>query len=754
MRALRLHGNVRWVILSISLGLALLALGIATSNLVSEGRMLPVALSVYPIPDEVGVAVGSRLSIAFNKNMLPETIGPATFVLRDDQNRIVPGDISYQRSNHTVSFSPSAALLPGRMYRVTVSGGPDGIRDSRGHGLASDRVWRFATGVASASSPVTGPGGPILLITSGANAFSQYYAEILRNEGFNEFTVIDVSQIDFATLQQYDLALVGEIPLTEHQTRVLSQWVRAGGNLIAMRPDSEVARVFGQSSADAAALDKTPLHDAYLAIQSAASGGDGLTERPIQFHGPADRYLACGGTPLAIFFENAKTGTPFPAVCLQKFGSGNVVLFHYDLARSVVYTRQGNPLWSGQERDGIPPIRSDDLFYGASVSDPQPDWVDAKQMAIPQADEQQRLLSNIITRISSPKKPLPHFWYLPRGLKAAIVMTGDDHGHGGTVGRFNSYLRKSPSGCSVENWECIRGTSNIFVGSITDSQAERFVKQGFEIGVHLYTGCTNLPTQMSRNEDGTLSPHVIRADADSLYANQLAAFAVKYPGVPAPVSSRVDCVTWSDYDTQPQVELGHGIRFDTNYYFWPPKWVRNNPGFFTGSGMPMRFAKRDGSIIDVYQATTQMTDESQQVYPSTIDALLSNALGNAEYYGVFTANMHNDRPDSPGADAILHAATSRDVPIVTAAQMLTWLDGRNASSFQNLTWSAGQLGFTIAVGTGANGLQALLPMTSDAGSLERLTLDGVEMKYQTRRIAGLTYAAFPAALGQYVATYR
>ncbi len=33
---------------------------------------------------------------------------------------------------------------------------------------------------------------------------------------------------------------------------------------------------------------------------------------------------------------------------------------------------------------------------------------------------------------------------------------------------------------------------------------------------------------------------------------------------------------------------------------------------FTGSGMPMRFAKADGTLIDVYQAATQMTDESGQ----------------------------------------------------------------------------------------------------------------------------------------------
>ena len=58
----------------------------------------------------------------------------------------------------------------------------------------------------------------------------------------------------------------------------------------------------------------------------------------------------------------------------------------------------------------------------------------------------------------------------------------------------------------------------------------------------------------------------------------------------------------------------------------------------------MRFADLDGTMIDVYQAATQMTDESGQSYPFTVDALLDKALGTEGYYGVFTANMHTDTP--------------------------------------------------------------------------------------------------------------
>jgi hypothetical protein len=751
MGSLHLHRPTRWLVLSVFIWLGSLVCLLAVAYFVRDWRLVPVVVSMYPSPDEMGIAPSARLTLKFNKNVRPETIGASTFVLRDDEGRVVPGAVGYERSSHMAIFTPSTALLPGKTYRASALGGTGGIRDSRGHSVAADRVWRFTTGVAVASSPTGGPGGPILLVTSSGNGFSQYYAEILRNEGFNEFAVADVTQVEAAVLRGYDLALVGEVPLSESQGRVLSEWVRGGGNLIVMRPDRAVARIF-RLRADDAANVKSPLHDGYLAIQSTTSAGAGLIHEPIQFHGAADRYQ-CEGTGLAVLYKDVGTSTPFSAVCMLKFGRGKVVLYSYDLARSVVYTRQGNPLWSGVERDGIPPVRSDDLFYGASISDPQRDWVDRARIAVPQADEQQRLLANIITLMGS-AKPVPHFWYLPRGLKAVIVLTGDDHGHGGTDGRFRSYLKKSPRGCSVENWECIRGTSNLFVGSISPSHAAEFVKQGFEVALHVYTGCANLPMQMTRQPDGAVSPHVIRAYVDALYDRQLAAFAAKYKGVPAPVSNRIDCVTWGDYDTQPQVELSHGIRFDTNYYYWPPKWVRNSPGLFTGSGMPMRFARLDGSIIDVYQAATQMTDESQQVYPNTVDVLLSNALGEPEYYGVFTVNMHNDLSRSAGADAVIAAAVARHVPVVSAAQMLQWLDGRNASSLRNLAWTAGQLEFTIAVGAGGSGIQVLLPMTCDAGWLESLTVDGVEVKREIRSIAGLKYAAFAAAPGRFVAKYQ
>ncbi|HEX3527811.1 MAG TPA: family 16 glycoside hydrolase [Thermoanaerobaculia bacterium] len=579
-----------------------------------------------------------------------------------------------------------------------------------------------------------GPGGPILVISKSTNPFTRYAGEILLAEGLNQYAIQEIGTLDAPTLANYDVAILGETALTAAQVTMLTDWVNAGGHLVALRPDAQLAGLLGITPAN------STLANGYLLIDAAAAPGQGLVNETIQFHGTADLYTLNGAAAVATLYSTATTATTSPAVTLRSVGAsgGKAAAFTYDLARSVVYTRQGNPAWAGQERDGVTPKRSDDLFFGAAAGDPQTDWIDLAKVAIPQADEQQRLLVNLILTMNAGRKPLPRFWYLPRGLKAAVVMTGDDHGNNGTQGRFEGYESASPAGCNVANWECVRATSYIYPSTpLPPSAALAFQAEGFEIGVHVSSNCADWTT----------------SSLESFFATQLADFATLFPGVSAPVTNRTHCIAWSDWATEPKTEKAHGIRFDTNYYYWPGSWIQDRPGFFTGSGLPMRFADLDGTRIDVYQATTQMTDESGQSFPFNIDTLLDNALGSLGYYGVMTANMHTDTASHAGSDAIVASAQSRGVPIVSSQQMLTWLDGRNGSSFSNLSWSGTALSFTITAATGADGLQALLPNTSTAGTLASLTRNGSAVTFTTQTIKGIPYAVFPAASGSYVATY-
>ncbi|MBT1070849.1 DUF4082 domain-containing protein [Pelotalea chapellei] len=604
-------------------------------------------------------------------------------------------------------------------------------------------AWaRDAAGNVSAgkSAPVTvsapPSSGTILLISSASNPFSGYYAEILRTEGFNAFNQVDISSVSSATLAGHDLVILGEMTLTASQVNLFTTWVNGGGQLIAMRPDKKLASLLGLI--DQASI----ISNGYLLVNTSAAPGAGITGQTMQYHGRADLYGLNGAASVATIYSSASSATSNPAVTLHSVGTngGQAAAFTYDLASSVVYTRQGNPAWAGQERDGDAVIRSDDLFYGPASFDPQPNWIDLGKVAIPQADEQQRLLANLMIQMNMTKKPLPRFWYLPRSLPAAVIMTGDDHGDttwGGTRGRFNSYQSISTPGCSVDNWECIRGTSYVFnTNPMTISQASALNNSGFEIGLHVNSNCANwTPSSLS-----------------SFYTNQLAGFSAKYPGLPSPVTNRTHCIAWSDYVSQAYVEQAHGIRLDTSYYYWPSQWIANNPGFFTGSGMPMRFADTDGTMIDVYQAASQMTDESGQSYPFTVDALLDRALGPDGFYGAFVVNAHTDVDASSVSDAVIDSARNRGIPVISSRQLLTWINGRNDSTFDGITWNGNTLGFTINAANGATGLTAMAPVPFGR-TVTSVTRSGSSVPFSIAVVKGIQYASFAAANGSYQLNY-
>ncbi len=546
------------------------------------------------------------------------------------------------------------------------------------------------------------------------------------------------AQITPAYLDFFDVIVLGDAPLTVAQVTMLTAWVNAGGNLIALRPDKQLAGLLGLTDAG------TTLANGYLLVNTASAPGAGIVGQTMQFHGTADRYTLSGATSVATLYSSATTATTNPAVTLRSVGSngGQAAAFTFDLARSIVYTRQGNPAWAGQDRDGVVPTRPNDLFYGSFPGDIQPDWLNTAKIAIPQADEQQRLLANLIQAMAADRGPIPRFWYLPRSLQAAVIMTGDDHQVGGTAGRFDQYLSLSAPGCVVANWECVRGTSYIYPGSpLTNAQATTYVGQGFEVALHpSTTGGFNCADWTPASLDATLT-------------SQLAAFAAKYTGVPASKTVRTHCVTWSDWSTHAQLDAAHGLRLDTNYYHFPSSWIGGLPGFMTGSGFPMRFATTNGTTIDVFQAHTHMNDEAGQAYPATVNALLDKALGPEGYYGMFGVNAHTDNASSPVSDAVVASAQARSVPIISAKQALDWTDGRNASSFRGFSWNGTTLGFTLDTGPATGGIQAMLPVQAGAKTLTALTRGGSAVSTTTKTIKGVAYAFFNATPGTYSATY-
>ncbi len=305
----------------------------------------PTVLTVTPANGATTANVDTQVRARFNEALDGATVTGATFELRDTAQALVPSTVSYDAATTTAILAPTNPLNPLAVYTATLKGGAGEITDVAGNALAADYVWSFST---QALPPGEGPGGPILVITSASNPFSRYYAEILRAEGLNAYMTQDISLVTADTLANFDVVILGEMPLTAGQVSLLTSWVNGGGNLIAMRPDGQLAGLLGLTAAGGTRTN------AYLGVDTGSGPGAGIVSATVQYHGSADLYTLSGATGVATLYSDATTVTANPAVTLVSVGAngGQAAAFTFDLARSVVYTRQGNPAWPGWSETG------------------------------------------------------------------------------------------------------------------------------------------------------------------------------------------------------------------------------------------------------------------------------------------------------------------------------------------------------------------------------------------------------------------
>ena len=160
-----------------------------------------------------------------------------------------------------------------------------------------------------------------------------------RAEGLNAFAVMEIGSVDAAVLADYDVVLLARMTLTDAQAVMFTNWVASGGNLVAMRPDARLASLLGIAPVGGT------LSNAYLLVDIASGPGVGTVNTTIQYHGNADLYSLNGATAVATLYSDATTVTANPAVTLRNVGlnGGQAAAFTYDLARSIVQTRSGNP---------------------------------------------------------------------------------------------------------------------------------------------------------------------------------------------------------------------------------------------------------------------------------------------------------------------------------------------------------------------------------------------------------------------------
>jgi hypothetical protein len=318
----------------------------------------------------------------------------------------------------------------------------------------------------------------------------------------------------------------------------------------------------------------------------------------LQYHGDADNYTLAGASALAHLWDAINASATNPAVAINNYGNGKAATFAFDFAKNIVLTRQGNPEWKDSEGDGVynlqasptntyPPgeFRPMDMFVRLEDRI----WFEPEHLFIPQADEQQRFLANLIFELTD--QPVPRLWYLPGTNRSLIVNTGD--------GCFSSKAEKIDTLAIASDF----GTFSIYLWKVQiEQEIDKATEQGWRTighgtGVHVSD-----PTQLQTYE--TLH---------NAYSEITAALQNKFEhGCRTARNHTIDWVGWVD---MAKIEAEHGTRLDLNYYhYWqfsavtdPTRFPKlklpvdktRAHGYFTGSGLPARFCDENGVILPI-----------------------------------------------------------------------------------------------------------------------------------------------------------
>jgi hypothetical protein len=525
--------------------------------------------------------------------------------------------------------------------------------------------------------------------------------------------------------------------LTGAEEQALRDYVKGGGLLVAMRPGADLADLFGIRLIGTRP-ERLVQH---FGIDARAPLAKGIVEQSLQYHGEATNYALDGAAALAYLYEDADTPSANPAVTVHRYGSGSAVAFAFDLAKSVVLVRQGNPNWQDTEGDTMPGYRPMDLFMrpdGSTYFDPQ-------RLMIPQADEQQRLLANLIVRLID--KPLPRMWYLPGRHKAIMVNAGDGEGdHGPQIapaldacasygGRFSVYLM----------------TPGIEKTPVEEEAAWRLA--GHEVGVHVYGG----------GPDGTGARETLRDAYGKIVAD------LKHKFAHASRTARNHTLDWTGWVDMAAIEAECGTRMDLNYcHYIHLESLRSSAGYLTGTGLPQRFVDAQGRILPIYQATSHWLDEFfvyNDMSPEQAERIIIRMFEAAEQgrYSAFVTGIHPCRFTGYGGrdkitpvwpHAVWKYCRDRKIPLWSAEMLLDFVEARNRARFENMTWRASekqdgrQLTFDFRTPAAGQQLTIMVPGIWSGRVLKSITADGGTVDLTTELVKGIEYGMFTTTAAQ------
>jgi hypothetical protein len=647
------------------------------------------------------------------------------------------------------SNRPSRTMLTRRdALKLAIAAGIISVPVAAGGRLLLESSGRqFPNAATLITDDANQDGNSPLLILSPDDAAHAVWQEMLRVEGLPYARARPLTELTLADLDLAALAIVLPGEIAAAHVELLRDFVEAGGGLIAIQPAASLAALCGLS------WRERITDDGYLRTQPGAMGVGEITGEAMQFHAPLRHYQLDGAEVVAYLCSRDGIATETPAVTYHRVGRGGVATWCYDLAASVVRTRQGPAERANLEADGIEGVRAVDMFVG---------FVDLDRIHLPQADEQQRLLVNLLNAVS--RAPLLRLWYFPKNADSVLVCTGDSHNNPAPA--VDAVLRR------IEHFD---GTMSVYYTPPPTSTVRRAMRRVRDwLDAQPIAGDLMPPTDVvtpyhadawrARGHEFALHPYV-EEGLEAGWAQYWRQFTGL--GYGEFETTRTHRVLWHGWTDTPYVQAGYGVRMNFDYYHVGPTFRRADGswafGHFTGSGLPMRFVGVDGRVLDIWQQNTHLVDEQVIEMPwganfvgSSPDAaiefadnLIRSAVSGA--YAALGAQFHLDPFAVPGPwttgagiylDGVLKSCQARGVPVLAAQHWLDFARARSAIRFDGFhsAVESGQAHFVVHVNAPGVGAILLVPVQNQASLLTDLQANRKQIPIQKRVVGDTLYA--------------
>jgi PKD repeat protein len=579
----------------------------------------------------------------------------------------------------------------------------------------------------------TSPTEPILLVVnnSAPYQFGAYLGEILMAEGISSFATASIGSLTAADLTGRDLVILAETALTAGQAALINDYYAAGGRLLAMRPDPQIAGLFGLGST-AGTQDRAYLRIINSAIVNGEAPGQGITNQTIQYHGTATLYnTLAGAVTIAQLYSNATTPINFPAVVSTS--DGTAAAFTYDLARSIVYMRQGNPANANIDTDGDGIFRTRDLYLSADGNH----WVDRTRLPIVQADEQQRLFARLVRQAVESARPLPRLWYFPGTARTVLIATSDAHANPIS---WHEELHDAVSdyGGTV--------TTYLSIGAPANADIQAWRAQGHEFGIHPFP-----------YRPDSYPPFNVENIVEGYYVASNW-YTTSYTSPPSR-TVRAHDIGWLGWTDAAELGLQYGVKFNTDL-FTVGRWLQLPDGswphgYMNGSGQPMRMIREDGVILDYYQQSTSLLDiqllcqlgDNGQGYENlnnTTAMNVSRELIDNSQAGGYSAIVAFFQVDcigygtTPWVRDTLAYAQSVGAPILNADRFLEFTETRYETEYSNIAWNGttNTLTFNMSAPASSFNVSTIIPLNYNGRGLSAVTVDGSPVNFSVQNIKG------------------